>query len=371
MFSNNTMLNSTFDKINISQIPRTVYINRDIQNDSLIVNAKVSSLDNSIFSDELYIKVADNLFSPDYPKEVFDECLIKFINNTGNASIKLPLTKHKEYATGLLPYGPEKYPVYSYNFVYDSFNEMLVQFIASDLIKIYKNGSQFVADARALSCDNITFKVNGVSYVREVNESGFAKLNINLVPGVYTIESSTPDYKFNNTITVLPTLIGDNLVKYYMNDSQFDIKLVDSSNNPVPSQNVTFNINGVFYSRQTNEEGIARLNINLSPGEYILTATDPLTCLRMSYNITVLPKLSGSDVISDGRSYYKVKLVDDKGYALSGQSVSFNINGRIFNNITDANGEARLYINIMPGKYIVTAQYLSSKTSNQILVVEK
>ena len=375
-YYNNSILNNTHNNIKISQIPRTVYITRKIENDTLIIDANLSSLDNSVFSGTLPVKIADNLFSPEYPREVFDDALINFVNNTGTASIKLPLSTHQVFATGLL-IEVEWYRAYSYNFVYDSFDEMLVQTRnfpgADDLVKIYKNDTQFVVDARKLSCDNITFRINGVSYVREVNESGFAKLNINLNPGIYTIESFTHNYQFNKTITVLPTIIADNLVKYYKNDSQFYVKLVDFNNNSAASQNVTFNINGVFYTRQTNDEGIACLNINLNPGEYVITVIDPLTGLQMAYNITVLPILYGKDVTSKyGDSYdYTVKLVDGKGDALSNQTISFNINGFIYSSTTDANGEARLFVNLMPGQYIVTAKYLSSEISNNIVILEK
>ena len=378
-YHNNTILNNTGNKIKISQIPRTVYITRKIENDTLIIDANVSSLDNSVFSGTLPVKIADNIFSPTprelYPKEVFNEAYIKFVNNTGTFSIKLPLSTHEVFPPGVL-IEVEWYNAYSYNFIYDSFDEMLVQTRnfpgAKDLVKIYKNDTQFVVDARKLSCDNITFKVNGVSYVRDVNESGFAKLNINLNPGIYTIESFTHNYQFNKTITVLPTIIADNLVKYYKNDSQFYVKLVDFNNDSVASQNVTFNINGVFYTRQTNDDGIACLNINLNPGEYIITVIDPLTGLQMSYNITVLPVLYGMDVISyyDGTYDYLVKLVDEKGNALPNQIITFNINGLIYSNTTDANGEARLFVSLMPGRYIVTAKYLSSEISNNIVILE-
>ena len=375
LYSNKTLLNHTYDKIKISQIPRTVYISRKIENNTLIMNANVSSFDNSVFSGLFPVKIADNIFPSGSQKEEFESVFINFVNNTGTASIKLPLTSYKVYPPGVYIPIPIK-DAYSYNFVYDSFDEMLVQTRnfpgAKDLVKIYKNDTQFVVDARKLSCDNITFKVNGVSYVREVNESGFAKLNINLNPGVYTIESFTHNYQFNKTITVLPTIIADNLVKYYKNDSQFYVKLVDFNNDSVASQNVTFNINGVFYTRQTNDDGIACLNINLNPGEYIITVIDPLTGLQMSYNITVLPVLYGMDVISyyDGTYDYTVKLVDGKGDALPNQIITFNINGLIYSNTTDAKGEARLFVNLIPGKYIVSAKYLSSEISNNIVILE-
>ena len=49
--------------------------------------------------------------------------------------------------------------------------------------------------------------------------------------------------------------------------------LLDGQGNPYANQELTFNINGVFYTRTTNELGIASLNINLQAGNYIITST--------------------------------------------------------------------------------------------------
>ena len=76
-------------------------------------------------------------------------------------------------------------------------------------------------------------------------------------------------------IKVLPTILADNLVKYYLNGSQFHVKVIDGSGNPIVNTNVSMNINGVFYVRQTNSEGIATLNIKLWSGKYILTVHNP------------------------------------------------------------------------------------------------
>ena len=48
-------------------------------------------------------------------------------------------------------------------------------------------------------------------------------------------------------------------------------KGIHSFGNPYPNQSVTFNINGVFYIRITDINGIAKLNINLQAGKYIIT----------------------------------------------------------------------------------------------------
>lgn len=53
-------------------------------------------------------------------------------------------------------------------------------------------------------------------------------------------------------------------------DSLFIAKIKDKSGNVVGAgENVTFNINGVFYTRVTNETGYVNFRISLFPEEYI------------------------------------------------------------------------------------------------------
>ncbi|MBR5954832.1 MAG: right-handed parallel beta-helix repeat-containing protein [Methanobrevibacter sp.] len=238
-----------------------------------------------------------------------------------------------------------------------------------DLVKIYKNESKFVAEIDD-ACVNVTFEINGKNYTRISDENGTASMAINLGPGNYTIKTTYNNATVENTITVLPTLIAENLVKYYRNESQFFIDLIDSEGNPVNGTNITMNINGVFYNRETNENGTARLNINLIPGEYILTAIDPLTGLQMSYNITVLPVLTAEDMemtYKDG-SQFTAKVVDGQGKALANAKVTFNINGVLYHKTTDENGTAKLNINLMAGEYIITSQYGQATISNKITI---
>ena len=48
---------------------------------------------------------------------------------------------------------------------------------------------------------------------------------------------------------------------------------MDGQGRPYAGQTVKFNINGVFYTKTTGSDGIARLNINLLPGQYIITSS--------------------------------------------------------------------------------------------------
>jgi len=245
-------------------------------------------------------------------------------------------------------------------------------FFTEDLVKIYKNASRFEAFIGEAN-QHVIFEIHGMTYDRITDENGFASIAINLEPGEFEIKTTFNGTTNQNTIKILPTLIAENLVKYFKNESQFDIQLIDGQGNPVSGKNITMNINGVFYDRPTNENGMARLNINLQPGKYVLTAFDPLTGLQISFNITVLPTLTGKDLqmtYNDG-SQFEATLVDGKGNPLANANIRFNINGVFYDRPTDENGIARLNIRLMPGEYIITSQYGEAVTSNKITIVAK
>lgn len=121
--------------------------------------------------------------------------------------------------------------------------------------------------------ETVTFNINGVFYNRTTNASGYVKLNINLQQGDYIITAEYKGCYVSNNIKVKSILSADDLTKKYGTPDQFKAKLVDGEGNPLANTNVTFNINGIFYNRTTDSEGIAKLNIRLMPGEYIITST--------------------------------------------------------------------------------------------------
>ena len=58
----------------------------------------------------------------------------------------------------------------------------------------------------------------------------------------------------------------------YKDGSKYDATVLDSQGKPLANQNVVFNVNGVFYNKITDSNGVASLNINLMKGEYIITS---------------------------------------------------------------------------------------------------
>lgn len=277
-----------------------------------------------------------------------------------------------EYEALCAYYGPQK----SDNAFAKAVIKVLPTILADNLVKYYLNGSQFhvkVIDGSGnpIVNTNVSMNINGVFYVRQTNSEGIATLNIKLWPGKYilTVHNPYDGLLKSFDVTVLPTIESNDLVKYYHNDSQFYAKFVDGAGNPLVNTKVKFNINGVLYTRETNGEGVAKLNINLNPGEYILTSIHP-NGLQVGKKVTVLPTLEGSDLTmnyKDG-SQFKARLVDGTGRALANKTVTFNINGVFYNKITDVNGVASLNINLVAGKYIITSMYDGYATSNTVLV---
>ena len=237
-----------------------------------------------------------------------------------------------------------------------------------DLVKYYKNESQYYAtflDKQGNPVANnttVTFNINGVFYTRYTNENGTAKLNINLIPANYIITSIHPNgEKKGRNITVLSTILSKDLVKYYKNESQYYATFLDKQGNPVANNTtVTFNINGVFYTRYTNENGTAKLNINLIPANYIITSIHP-DGLQKGNNIFVNKTLITYDISQPcnktGTATFNAEVLDGQGRPLSNASVTFLIAGKVLTKITDEKGIAFINIKAYPGVYTITTTY--------------
>ena len=114
--------------------------------------------------------------------------------------------------------------------------------------------------------------INGVFYQKTTDSNGIARLGIALRPGNYIITTIVDGLDIGNNINVLPTLVTSDLSMKYLDGSNFTVQTLDGRGNPLAKQNISFNINGRFYYRVTDDEGMASLNIRLMPGEYIITS---------------------------------------------------------------------------------------------------
>ena len=247
-----------------------------------------------------------------------------------------------------------------------------------DLSMYYKNGSRYEVsiyqDGKIINSQNndskVIFNVNGVNYTKEL-VNGKASIGINLNPGNYTI---TTFYHYTdglatktNNIEVLSTIQANDVVKFFRNGTQYCAKFLDGCGSPLVNASVMFNINGVFYKKQTDDNGMARLNINLFPGEYILTAIH-LNGEEKANIIKVLTTISAEDIslIENKSGVFVLKTHD------GARNVSITINGVEYIVQTDDGGVATLNVSLSKGNHAVLSKNLNSgeEIFNTIYVME-
>ena len=294
----------------------------------------------------------------------------KTTNNNGSASISINLGSGN-YAAVVTYWGNDLYNKVIAN-VNISVNPSIV---GHDLVKMYQNDTQFHAKffgkyGKLLANSSVDFNINGVLYHRSTDENGIASLNINLRPGNYilTAYNNVTGEELGFNIVVKSLIVASNLTKYYNNASDFQVTVYDKIGSLAVNKNVIFNINGVLYNHSTDENGIVKLAINLIPGDYVITTM--VDGLDVSNCVKVLPTLITNDLsmtYHDGIKFSAVVL-DGEGNPFVNQNVSFNVNGVLYNKVSNNDGVASLNINLNSGKYIITSIWDDYQVGNKITI---
>ncbi len=314
----------------------------------------------------------------------FDGTALKNTAITFNIIGKLYTIKTDSNGVAILPINlnPGQYVITATNSVngqmYSNTIAVFSTIEANDLVKYYRNESQYLSvlldgAGNPLANAKATFNIIGKIYTITTDTNGIATLPINLNPGNYIITVINPNdgLMHSNNITVLSTVSATDIVKYYRNETQYSAVFLDSTGNPLASAEATFNIIGKIYNITTDDEGIATLPINLNPGEYIVTVTNSNDGLMYSNNVTVLTFLitSGDVVTTYGsEATFSVKVLNKTGGIDKNTLVTFNINGNLYEKLTDENGIATLTLNLNSGNYILTYEANGLKESNSYQV---
>ena len=119
-------------------------------------------------------------------------------------------------------------------------------------------------------------------------------------------------------------------------------------------------INGVKYTRNTDDKGVFSLNLGLNPNLYTTTLKfmGDSNYINSSKEIMVDIK---STIDSNGFiKYYKnasqfhATILDYAGNLVINTEIVMNINGVFYKRVTDSRGVVSLNINFYPGNYILT-----------------
>ena len=252
----------------------------------------------------------------------------------------------------------------------------------SDIVMIYKDGTRMVAVltdylGNPIANATVYFTINGQTYAKTTDANGTASMGLNLVSNVYqaTVSYNGSDMynkiSKNITVTINPTIISKDLVKMYQNATRFYAKFTDSTGKALANIEVKFNIHGVFYTKKTDKDGVADLGIMLRPGNYILTAYNPLTGEEKGFNITVKSLIMQNDLTKYylNASRFEATVYNKDGSLAVNKNVTFNINGVFYTKTTDKNGVASLGIALRPGNYTITTMYDGLDIGNRVSVL--
>ena len=239
-----------------------------------------------------------------------------------------------------------------------------------DVVKYYKGDERLVVKItdgdEPIVGKTVEFNINGVNYSRTTNNEGIASIALNLNSGNYTASVKIDNETYSARVIILSTVTVHNLTKIFRNDTQYYAYFVDSQGNPLSYTMVTFNIHGVFYERRTDENGVAKLNINLEPGEYICTAINPSSGEMKTSIVKVISQFIEHEV---SNVEYTVRILSKDGTPVGdGEKVSFNIAGVIYERVTNSTGYAVLNVKLMKGEHIITAKYLDEQISDKITI---
>ena len=252
----------------------------------------------------------------------------------------------------------------------------------SDIVMIYKDGTRMVAVltdylGNPIANAIVYFTINGQTYNKTTDVNGTASMGLNLASNVYkaTVSYNGSD-KYNAvskniTVTINPTIVADDLVKMYQNATRFYAKFTDSTGKAIANKEIRFNINGVFYTKKTDKDGVADLGIMLRPGSYILTAYNPVTGEEKGFNITVKSLIMQNDLTKYylNASRFEATVYNKDGSLAVNKEVTFNINGVFYHKKTDENGVASLGIALRPGEYTITTMFEGLDIGNKVNVL--
>ena len=253
---------------------------------------------------------------------------------------------------------------------------------APDVKMIYHDGTRFTATltdkkGNPIRDAAIEITINGRSYDKITDEKGSVSLGLNLDSGIYSVVvkfkgllNYTPITKHAN-VTIEPTVKGLDVVKMFRNSTQYYAIFTDSQGNFLKNKNVQFNINGVFYTKTTNDKGIAMMGINLNPGKYVITVINLVTGEQSSNIITVKSLIVQKDLTKYylNASRFEATIYNKDGSLAVNKEVTFNINGVFYHRTTDSNGVASLGISLRPGEYIITTMFDGLAIGNKVTVL--
>lgn len=255
---------------------------------------------------------------------------------------------------------------------------------AKDVTKYYQDGTTLKdylknSNGKALSGKKITLTYSGKTYSCTTDSKGWVSWNVQKGPGTYSVKFSfsASGYARSSktvkvTVKAMPTTLTANNLAFTYGDGNNKLKatLKDKNGKVLVDKTVVFNFNGKNYNQKTDSKGVATLIIGAGPKKYTTTISftnSNYVTSKKTVTVTVnsIPtSLTVNDLTcnyDDSNAYLYATLKDTKNNKfLSGQTITFKINDKSTNVVSDSNGRAGIKIEEKPGTYNVEVSFAKS-----------
>lgn len=195
------------------------------------------------------------------------------------------------------------------------------------LVKDYGGAEALIITITELNTDTpvvgkeFSITINGVTYNRTTDSNGQGKLNINLMPGVYSYTVNVPSDEGSSAVTLTSTvkvmastfMDGIDIVKMDDELAVYQCAVYDPFRRLL-DVTVTLTVNGVSYVRSSEADGLVKLNIRLGAGEYTLKAEYAGDNLHH-------PSSVSNRIVSKARTQYLTKVTN--GLSIPGNNRGF------------------------------------------------
>ena len=332
--------------------------------------SEITEGEDAVINVELPEDATGNVSAADVTAEVKD----------GKATLTIPGLAKGNYTIPVTYSGDEKYNPVTEDANVSVKENTTITVSAPDIEKYFGGNESFVVTVydykgNPIEGKEVTIVINGQTIKRTTKSDGTAKVAINLNSGIYNATTTVDDIAVTSKITVKSTVNATDLTKVFRNGTQFYATFLDSQGNYLPEGTmVQFNINGVLYDRTVKANGLAKLNINIEQGTYIITSMNPVTGENAANNITVISRLvENHDIVKiyGNGTHYTLKVLGDDGNPIAAEEVTFNVNGVFYTRTSNESGMVKMHINLEPGEYIITAEYMGCRVSNNITVLSR
>ena len=229
-------------------------------------------------------------------------------------------------------------------------------------------------NGKALANQKISLKVNKKTYSAYTNKNGIAIIKTaSLAVGSYSVviryggNSNYSSSSLSKKVKVLSSLSGSDLTKYHGYTSKYKVKFW-KDNSVLANTKVSFKVNGKTYTKTTDKNGVAKLNINFSVGKYVITATNPYSNEKISNKIVVKKDKTNFEfkaktyITAYKKGKFIVTLKSAHGVLLKNKKVTFTYNNKTVTSKTNANGKASITIPVLAkGTYKIDFKYKGNK----------